>query len=231
MYDPPVQIHKTVLMQRILDAVSRGYLLYTAGKVPADKAQRLAGKFATRYAVHRNENQRAYARRKGRANARLFLYAPPNDTDLRWWLCVTSGAGAVHELEKLADARNRHTRVWIEEDYELIQLSRKKGQGTGTVWTWRMTHGCDERWRLRLRHACRTPGTSEIRLAIGSLSRTPGFSGIRRQVGDLMVFARAEWRRRHGNLDRFPGLLRLRYVERLSNTAVPLTAWKRRSSR
>lgn len=62
-------------MQRLIDAVGRGYLHHTSGTVPIRKAQRMVEKFAQRYGIHFNTNQRAYAKRQGRANAQLFLLA------------------------------------------------------------------------------------------------------------------------------------------------------------
>lgn len=223
MADPPVHVHKTVLMQRLLDAVSRGYTWYTAGTVPVSKAQRLADKFAHSYGIDRNENQRSYARRQGRANARLFYFAVSVRPEvLHWWLCATPGTGQVHELETLRCACERRTRVRVPGDYELLRITRKSEKGGGSVWTWRMTRECNEQWRIRLRQACRASSAAEVRLAIGSLSRTPGYSGVRQQVGHLIEFARREWRRRHGSLTDFPGLIKLGYVERLRDSSVPL---------
>lgn len=222
MFNPSVHVHKTVLMQRLIDAVSRGYHLYTAGTISLHKAQRLADKFSELYAVHRNENQRAYARSRRQANARLFILALPGTTDLHWWLCATSGTGLIHEEEKLRDAREQRTRLRIESDYELVRMTRRQNKGGGTVWTWRMTNECYSRWRVRILLACRGTGIAEIGPSISSLYRTPGFSGIRQQVGELMVLARREWCRRHGSLERFPEPLTLPYIERLPNTAVPL---------
>jgi len=223
MFDPQVHIHKTVLMQRLLDAVSRGYHFHVAGTIPLPKAQRLADKFSERYAVHRNECQRAYARSKGRANARLFLLAVPGSTDLLWWLCATSGVGSIHDEETLRDSREQRTRLRIETDYEAVRMTRRQNRGGGAVWTWRMTNECSTRWRVRILLACRGPGVAEIGPSIRSLYRTPGFSGIRQQVGELMVLARREWRHRHGSLDHFPVPLALPYVERLPDTSIRLS--------
>lgn len=213
-------------MQRLLDAVLRGYHWHTFGAVSGDKAQHLANKFAERYAVHRNEAQRAYAKRKGLANARLFFLAQHQWRDLHWWLCVTDGRGRVHMDEHLGDARERRSRIRIDDDYELLRRTRDRSRGGGTVWTWRMTRACYRQWREWIIEACRRPGPVEIRRAMGSLYRTPGYSGIREQVGALIVLARSEWRRRHGSLDDFVLPPRLRYVQRLPNTSVPLSEWK-----
>jgi len=214
-----------VLMQRILDGVVRGYCWHTSGTVPPHKAGRVGAKFAERYGVDRNSNQRAYARRRGRANARLFLLGQSGQTDLGWWLCVTEGTGCVHAVERLADAREKRSRIRIADDYELVRRTRSRARGGGVVWTWRMTRECYALWRERIIAACRRRDSLQIGRTVSSLYRMPGFSGIREQVGTLAALARSEWRRRHGNLD---GLLLphvLPCVERLPDTAVPLTEW------
>ncbi|HGG59653.1 MAG TPA: hypothetical protein ENK26_07005, partial [Gammaproteobacteria bacterium] len=79
-YELNVHIHKTVLMQRLLDAVVRGYVWHTSGTIPLHKAERLVDKFVERYHIDYNTNQRTYAKRKGRANARLLMLHQESDT-------------------------------------------------------------------------------------------------------------------------------------------------------
>src|SRR5690606_18464670 len=102
--------------------------------------------------------------------------------------------------------------IRIADDYELVRLTRPSHKGGGTVWTWRMTRECYERWRVRLRSACRSSNTRHLGVALSSLRRVPGYSGLRYQVGRLTAEARMEWRRRHGTEAEFPGISRLGYV-------------------
>lgn len=227
MYDPKVHIHKSVLMQRLLDAASRGYPWHTSGTVPVQKAPRLANKFAELYGVSKNQNQRAYAKRMRRANARLYFYAPDRGDKLHWWLLATGGAGAVNEHERLQDATSAHGRIRVGTDYELLRRTRPSAKGGGTVWSWRMTRACYGQWRERIISACRHSEPWVVTQTLGSLYRTPGFSGIRQQVGKLSALARSEWRRRHGNLDALVFPPRLNYIERLPDTAVGLWEWCR----
>lgn len=228
MYDPQIYLHKSIVMQRLLDAVCRGYVRHTAGVVPAHKAPRLAEKFAQCYSVHRNANQRAYARRKGQANARLFLLVNPEaPTQLFWWLLATEGEGAAHDLERLRHARNARERLRVGNDYELIRRTRRRDKGGGTVWTWRMTREYYSEWRECIIQACRRSASKEINRAVRSLYRTPGYSGIREQVGKLVALARREWRRRHGNLDALMLAPKLGYVERLPDDTRLLSVWCR----
>lgn len=211
-------------MQRLLDAAVRGSYWYTSGTIPLHKAARFANKLAERYGVNSNRNQRAYARRIGRANARLFFLKLEGYTDLRWWLLATDGRGAVHEQETLLDLRDKRSRLRIDDDYELVRVTRPRATGGGTVWTWRFTRSCYRRWQIRLLDACRKADSRELRLALGSLRRVPGFSGTRRQIGRLISAARREWRRRHGPSRDFPEISKLGYVERLRDVVVPLSA-------
>ncbi|WP_422126410.1 hypothetical protein [Thioalkalivibrio sulfidiphilus] len=223
MHDPLVHIHKSVLMQRLLDAACRGYHWHTHGSVSVDKAARLSAKFAQLYRIDRNANQRAYAQRQGKANARLFMFATETNSHLDWWLLCTDGDGAVHELERLQNAYDKRHRVRIGNDYELLRRTRKRGQGGGTVWSWRMTHVCLEHWRVRVINACRRRESLEVSRVLASLYRVPGFSGTREQVGKLVNLARTEWRRHHGDLEGLMLPPRLAYVERLPDTSVPLS--------
>lgn len=225
MFDPPVHVHKTVFMQRVLDAVSHGYHWHTSGTVPLDKAQRLAEKFGERYEIDRNQNQRAYAKRKGQSNARFFLYASPKATSLTWFLLVTDGDGCIHQEERLRHAQDARGRIRLDEDYELIRRTRKSDKGGGTVWSWRMTKDCERRWRERIILACRQSHTLAVTQTIGSLYRVPGFSGIREQTGALVALTRSEWRRRHGTLDALLTPPKLPYIERMADTAVPLSEY------
>ena len=224
MYDPMVHIHKTVLMQRMLDAVVRGHYWYVFGTIPLHKAEPMVTKFAEHYGVDLNANQRAYRKRRGRANTRLFMYAHAESTDLYWWLLATAGTGWVHEEERLLHTVKDRQRIRIDDDYELVRRTRPRAHGGGMVWTWKMTRMCYARWRERIIHACRRSEPYEVSRAISSLCRVPGFSGVREQAGKLVALTRTEWRRRHGNIDALNFPPALPYLERLADTSVRLTA-------
>lgn len=223
MYDPQVHVHKAVLMQRLLDAVVRGYEWHVYGIISLQKAEPLVEKFAERYGIDLNANQRAYRKRLGRANARLFLYTSPECTDMYWWLLATPGTGKVREEERLMHAIKDRQRIQIGNDYELVRRTRSRAHGGGMVWTWKMTRTCYTRWRERIILSCRRFDPGAVKQAVASLYRVPGFSGNRQQVGKLVALMRTEWRRRHGNLESLILPLKLPYVERLHDTAVRLS--------
>ncbi len=224
MNEPRVHLYKTILMQRLLDSVAQGYHYFTAGQIPATKARRLAEKFAERYGTDRNANQRAYARRMGRANARLILYGPPGQRVLSWWLLATPGEGPVHAQERLQDAHDRHQRIRLDDDYE---LTRYNNPHTGKpTWTWRMTRACIRRWHERLHQAATEhPGDQLMRQALYSLAHAPGFAGIRHQVGQLYGVARSQWGRHRRDNAPMPAMERPGYVERLKDRTVSLSEW------
>lgn len=210
-------------MQRMLDAVTHGYVWHTGGFVPLLRAPHLADKFADRYSVHWNANQRAYAKRKGKANAHLYFLARGEADHLDWWLLVTPGKGRVYDDENLRLITNRRYRLRIGDDYEIIRRTRTRQEGGGQVWTWRMTHTCHEMWRERIIQACRSKSHASIKQIMSSLYRAPGFSGVRQQVGILVALARREWCRRHGETV-VPGERpRLSYIERIPDQTVVLS--------
>ena len=72
----PVASSKTAALSRVLDSVTKGYVYYTAGTCPAEKAVKLAKKFHERYGIGCSPAQRMTRKKKGLANAVLVLYWP-----------------------------------------------------------------------------------------------------------------------------------------------------------
>lgn len=113
--------YKTLLMQRLLDAVRHGYHHYTSGQVPAEKALAFCQKFAERYDVALNRDQRAYRKRLGKGNARLVLADLAKSGVLHWFLLVSEGDHPARQQEPLRDALDSSTRIRVD-DYELLRL-------------------------------------------------------------------------------------------------------------
>lgn len=226
MYDPPIQRHKTIVMQRIQQAASRGYNLYTYGSVPYKKAPALADKFAEKYGIHLNENQRGYRKRLKRSNAFLYLY-PKKDSDLMlWWLLATEGEGTVHTEEVLKSIYNKHERLTWDGDYELVVMPKDDSKPTVT---WRMTRGCYKDWNDRIRKSIRQKYTDDkARQAVWSLGRAPGFSGVRSQVKRLHAVFRAEWKRTRRQTDTMPSIASIGYVRGLKSDTVALSVLVKR---
>lgn len=217
-----VHVIKTILMQRLMDAVLRGYTHHIHGAVTFDKAEKLCEKFTHHYRIADNTNQRYYAKKMGRANTRLFFYHAEGEDKLHWWLLATKGDGDVHRRERLLDARDRQSRIRSPGDYELLPLTRPKAHGGGTSWTWRMTKETYTTWRARMISCGRSRSNLLARQALYSLRKTPGFGGIRRQIGKLRAELRKTWIRHHGNDVNLPGISKLPYLQRETDHTVEL---------
>lgn len=226
MFDPLIQRRKTTVMQRIQQAASRGYSLYISGTIPAVKAQPLADKFAQKYKIDANENQRSYRRRLQKSNTFLFMYPKKDSTDILWWLMATEGTGAIHDEERLIKIFDKHNRLTWENDYELVVLPKENSKHTVT---WRMTRRCYQDWNTRIRKSIRQKYTDDkVRQSIWSLARTPGFSGIRNQVKSLYKLLAAEWNRTRKKSSVMPPLPRVNYVRGIKSETAPLSLVTRR---
>lgn len=218
-----VQRYKAAFMQRIADHVRLGYTQWTSGSVTAQRAQALVRKFHQRYGVGLTRHQKAYARSQGKASAVLILWEARPGV-LQWALMLTPGDNLAHELEKLEDATTAYGRIVVT-GYELVQLPRRGCKQP--AWTWRMTGDTSDGWRERVLRSARR-GADALSEELKELARTPGFAGCRAQVRKLLQLARAEAGRRLGNTATtvsYPP--RIGYVQRLSQTGVPLLTWVR----
>ncbi|EIF32268.1 hypothetical protein BCh11DRAFT_07857 [Burkholderia sp. Ch1-1] len=223
--EPIVIRYKTLLMQRLLDLVRHGYRHHTAGIVKADRAEALCAKFAERYDVFVNMNQRAYRKTLGKANARLILADLERGESLHWFLMVTDGEHEAHTLENLRDALSQGERVHVS-GYELLKLPHSKAAGGGVRLTWRMTTETERAWRFQIRSTVRSKRADElVPLLVRSLYQTPGFHTTRVQVGKLVAFLTAEWVRSGRKADTLtlPGALP--YVRRMADENFTLYDW------
>ena len=217
-----VHVKKSILMQRLMDAVIRGYVYHTTGTVQFEKAEKLCQKFDQKYQIFANNNQRHYAKKQGRANARLYLYYKSDSNQLCWWLLATKGKNEVHNQEKLLVAFERNGRIRVPGDYEFLPLTKQKSSGGGSSWTWRMTKETYSTWRERMTYCGRNQSSLSARQALGSLQKTPGFRGIRFQVGKLSSVLRKAWVRHHGNQTDLPRIIKLNYIERVPDQTIDL---------
>ncbi|MRT01620.1 hypothetical protein GJQ57_23525 [Ralstonia pickettii] len=217
--------YKTLLMQRLLDAVRHGYHHYTSGQVPAEKALAFCQKFAERYDVALNRDQRAYRKRLGKGNARLVLADLAKSGVLHWFLLVSEGDHPARQQEPLRDALDSSTRIRVD-DYELLRLPRDRKHGGGVRLTWRMTNQRFDTWRAAMRQLARSSrAEQEVPAVILSLFKTPGFSATRVQVGKLVAGLTGEWER----AGRDPAALvlppALPYVRRVADDDYTVIDW------
>lgn len=220
-YNPKVLLTKSVLMQRCADRCRAGYYFHVAGVVPLERAPALVRKFRDLYVVHLGKDARYRRKRAGLGNAHLLLWQHDRGLrELTFVLLVTGGDHPAHQLERLADVREPASRLVIT-GYELIRQTRPDSSAPAV--TWRMTAQTYQEWRNRIIAAVRGRDAMGLRQAWWSLHRAPGFAPIRRQARAIAKLARAEYGRvRSGPFPHSP--LRLRYVERLPDKALPLSA-------
>ncbi len=221
-----VQILETLFaMQRHSDFVRRGYHWWTGGTIEIGKALRLQRRFEALYEVNLHRNVRGRQRKQGVGVSLLLFYRPPTGMSvgnpmgpeehlprIGWTLLVSDGECVARHREVLRDALDPTTRLTIG-SYELVRLSRS-GQAL-PAWSYRMSRVYYEGWRDRVIRSARGDPAQVPHLVLGALYREPGFAGVRSQVGHVCALYRREWRRRRGGQEPFPGLPRLRYVQRL----------------
>lgn len=234
LYNPTIFESRTVLMQRIADAVSNGYTHYCSGSVSPGRCARLVRKFDLAYTVSADRNERARRKRAGMGNATLLLWS--YDGVVYWWLMVTPinrGEHPAHAIESLRDANRLDGRIELD-SFELVTLTKKAYKNApaatrtrrpvvdkSTVLTWRMKDVKYQGWRDSIIESIRHGNTRSIELLIYRLWSSPGFSGVRTQVGKVAALYRNEVKR-SGRTD-VPALpKRLGYVRRLSNQGISL---------
>jgi hypothetical protein len=225
----PVLTRKSVLMQRLLDNITRGYWHHTSGTVSVQRALPMVEKFSDRYGIADGKDKRYRRRKLGGGNATLLLAPTDNPGVLKWFLLVTEGEHLAHREESLRDARAKAGRIVVD-GFELVELSRSADKGGGVRWTWRMTEEKVDGWRASIRAAARS-STVKVRMptVLRQLFSVPGFGRTRQQVGTLTRYARGELERANvaGAQEMVPRSLG--YVRRLPTEGVPLRRWCRES--
>lgn len=233
-YNPMVIEQRPLLMQRLLDAVCHGYVMWTHGTVPLGKAVYFATKMAAVYAVDLDRHQRARCKRLHIGCARLILFRRQTDPNaIYWWLMVTppeSGSHPAHAAEQLKNALVTRERLEID-GYEMVRLTRPSqtsysptGNACKPAWTWRMTDRKYHSWRDTIISEIRSSGQAmSVRELMQSLFfGSPGFRGVRSQIGKLAALYRNEWRRRRPSEAIEPLPKSLGYVRRLKSEGVRL---------
>lgn len=117
--------NRTIVMQRIMDAITNGFSCYCCGTVSQDRCAKLVSKFELNYQISADRNERARRKRSGLGNASIVLWL--NNGVVRWWLFVTpkiAGDHAAHSIEKLREATSKNGRIEID-GFELVSLPKK----------------------------------------------------------------------------------------------------------
>lgn len=227
-FNPMIFDRKSVFMQRIADYARAGYLHWTAGEIPVQKAVMLARKFADLYLVGLSKDARFKRKKLGLGNAVLLLWRVQGEaqTHIQFVLMVSAGDHPAHQLERLQDARLSRIQVT---GYELLQLPRK-GQ-VKPAWTWRMTAEAYKHWEFRIEQVTKSRNPRLAAVAFFSLYKSPGFAGIRSQVGYLVKFWRGVWKRVKRSSEAFFPPRTLYFVSRLPDRGMRLSALAAQTAR
>lgn len=217
--DPFVFTKKTVLMQRISDAVRLGHTRYVVGVTTLEKTRALAEKFDRLYQPNLEKTAAHRSRKAGKATTRLFFLNLGGEAV--WWiLLATEGDFAIgDDREKWRDPIAKGSRVELT-GYELVQVT-KPGLKT-PAWTWRYTRKQHDALREAVIQAIRTRHDADLKQLIQTIWRTPGFSGAREQAMKFKDLIEGEWKRSRGPAEALPEIpKRLGYVRRLKDVGKP----------
>ncbi len=230
MLDPTVLRTKSALMQRVAD-LARMHPVYVTGTVPLDRAPSLVLKFRDLYMTNLSKDARYRRKRRGLGNAHLVLWQPNLDAPLIFFVLLVSATGehAARKLEDLRSVYERHARLTVTDDYELVRHCRGGACPTTSI-SWQMTEAREQRWRNDFRDAIRHGAYRDIAALWQSLHLVPGFARIRVQAKIIKKFAKAEYERSRSGP--FPApRTRLGYIRRIPHTGLPLSAVIRRAGR
>lgn len=224
MLKQTVATSQALVMQRALDSVSQGYVLWTSGTVPLPKAFKLAQKFDLIYDIGADRNKRQRKRKLEQGNAIALWWLPKEDSvDIHWWLFVSlNGEHPAKKTEQLHDALTPAGRLRIGV-YELVLMPTKSPNPKPRTLTWRFTQSGYESWRTTLRSMVRNHTPRHlVSDRLHALFAAPGFRGIRQQIGKAAAFYRAEWQRVRGSEEMPKPPRHLGYIRRLPTTGLSL---------
>jgi hypothetical protein len=225
--NPFVFTKKTVFMQRIADAVSKGATRYIQGVVPIGKAGVLASKFDKSYFCGLTVQKAFQARKKGLATGKLYFWQEDTKQDaLHWILLVTDGQfqEGIDGDEKWCDPKMDKQRVAVT-NYNLVRVVTKFD--SKPRWTWRYTRASYDSLGVNIIEIIRVKKDKKLKEIITQLWRSPGFSGIREQVKILQKLIITEWKRSRRENEVMPTIpAHLGYVRKLPDKGVKLRAIK-----
>ena len=202
--------HVFVLMQRVQDALTDGYVDYQFIQCDAGKAAQLRRKFAAAYETEISKQARWRRRRAGLACAK-FLTLEEDGTATGYLMTTPDGKGLVKK-EPLLDASKKRITLGA---YEVVH--------DGVGWSWRFTAAAMKQWRTRIHNAIAHDDLEQLLTVVRYLYRTAGFRLVRKQVGELANYIRGEWRRlRKGAPPALPTFLP--YMKRLADDWTPASA-------
>lgn len=217
---------KTAFMQRVADLVRSGHTAYVQGQISLEKAEFLAEKFETRYAISLTKLQASRARQNGGASTRLLLLAQESDPKQLHWLLLQYHGKTCDTSERWRDARS--DRITLT-GYELVRLTKQNEPNP--VWTWRYSRSRHDELRNQFIACIRQRRDRDLAQLINTTWRTPGFYGAREQVKKFSDLINAEWKRSRGTSEATPEIPnRIGYVRRLADVGIQLRSLRRNTN-
>ena len=117
-----IYIHASGTLHQLITSTARGYVNHVSGVIKPEKAVDLIARFEDIYETNLNRDQRAYRKKKGKCNVRLFLHPRYTTPDFQWWLLATDGEGLFHEREKSKRGLKKRQRLSAFNQYQACLL-------------------------------------------------------------------------------------------------------------
>lgn len=189
-----VIIRRISFLQSIQKAATNGYWYYETGVVSVYKLADFIEKFEHKYLVNQSPQQCWRNKKRGNANAKLFIY--PNEEDANgvtffWVMMLTPGHHIAYDTEQLKDLRKRSERLTFG-SYELVQKPKHNGKES---FTFRLTKHAYDYYINALRRAVRSKQVSKINHVKKQIEMLSGFAGVRVQRKQMITHYRAELKR------------------------------------
>ena len=223
--NPFVITKKTIYMQRISDAVSKGSVKYISGVIRVEKAGFFAAKMNERYKLDLTALEGNRKRKLGYATFKLIFWHPEKGSkSLNWILLITNGKfkDDIAEKENWIDLTTKSGRIKVT-NYVLFR--NPSTNDSKPRWTWKYSRYSYDGIRNNIVCSIRDKNDKMLREIIYNLFRSPSFAGVREQVKEIVNLIKDEWKRTRGSDEKMPEIPKtLGYVRRLSDKGVRLTA-------
>lgn len=220
MQSPIIYTNRSIVMQRLQDAMRNGYTSHASGTTTIVKLKNTLAIFEHNYLAFTDKNTRARRKSCGLGNMVTVLWYV--NGNVRWWLLSTpenQGKHPVHSAEKLKDALKPDERIKVGQ-FELVRLP-KEGTDHSKL-TWRITTEAFEDWQNSVADVVRSRSHDRMSRLLYELYSMPGFSGIRKQIGMLAKHYRAEIKRAALKNPPMPPS-QLFYLRRIKHTGLSVT--------
>lgn len=177
----PLATSKTAALNRILDAIPKGYGRYVSGRVKREKISSLVQKFHDRYRIAASPAQRVTRKKHGLANVILVMLSQEGSEFAEWAMLATPGGGVEEEAWK--DLTKERL---VFAGYEIVRhASRGK-----TVWTAKRPKSAMADSYALLTDQLHRRRHDLVKDTLERAARQPGFHGVREQTFALVAFAR-----------------------------------------